>query len=62
MFKLRQPEKCLDVVAPVLMEKRNGLVVDAMATSATGTSEREAAIATVADLTADGLVTLGGMV
>ena len=43
-----------------LMENRNGLVVDTALTTATGTAEREAAIAMVGDLPAGGRVTLGG--
>src|SRR5947209_12405238 len=43
-----------------LMENRNGLVVDATLTTATGTAEREAAIAMAGDLPACGRVTLGG--
>src|SRR6201996_339917 len=44
----------------VLMENRNGLVVDATLTTATGTAEREAATAMVEDLPAGGRITLGG--
>jgi transposase len=43
-----------------LMENRNGLVVDATLTTATGTAEREAAIAMAGDLPAGGRITLGG--
>ena len=43
-----------------LMENRNGLVVDATLTTATGTAEREAAIAMVGDLPEGGRITLGG--
>jgi transposase len=43
-----------------LMENRNGLVVDATLTTATGTAEREAATAMVEDLPAGGRITLGG--
>ena len=43
----------------VLMENRNGLVVDTSLTKATGTAEREAAIAMVEDLPDDGRITLG---
>ena len=42
------------------MENRNGLVVDATLTTATGTAEREAAIAMVGDLPEGGRITLGG--
>ena len=43
----------------VLMENRNGLVVDTSLTKATGTAEREAAIAMVEDLPDTGRITLG---
>ncbi len=43
----------------VLMENRNGLVVDTSLTKATGTAEREAAIAMVEALPDDGRITLG---
>ena len=43
----------------VLMENRNGLVVGASLTKATGTAEREAAIAMVEALPDDGRITLG---
>ena len=43
----------------VLMENRNGLVVDTSLTKATGTAEREAAIAMVEDLPDNGRITLG---
>jgi transposase len=42
-----------------LMENRNGLVIDASLTKATGTAEREAAIAMVEDLPDGGRITLG---
>jgi transposase len=44
----------------VLMENRHGLVVDAALTIATGTAEREAAIAMIGDLPVGDRVTLGG--
>ena len=44
----------------LLMENRNGLVVDATLTTATGTAEREAALAMVGDLPEGGRITLGG--
>jgi len=47
-------------MGPALMENRNGLVVDATLTTATGTAEREAAIAMVEDLPEGGRITLGG--
>ena len=43
----------------VLMENRNGLVVDTQTTLATGTAEREAATAMLENLPAGGRVTLG---
>lgn len=43
----------------VLMENRNGLVVGALVTQATGTAEREAALALVDGLKATGRITLG---
>jgi len=46
-------------MAHVLMENRNGLVVDTATTTATGTAEREAASAMVGDLPAGQRITLG---
>jgi transposase len=46
-------------MAHVLMENRNGLVVDTRTTTATGTAEREAAAAMVAELPRGQRVTLG---
>jgi transposase len=43
----------------VLMENRNGLVVNTRVTLATGTSEREASIEMVEDIPGEGRVTLG---
>lgn len=43
----------------VLMENRNGLVVGALVTQATGTAEREAALALIDDLEAKGRITVG---
>ena len=43
----------------VLMENRNGLVVDTSLTKATGIAEREAAISMVEDLPDNGRITLG---
>jgi hypothetical protein len=42
------------------MENGNGPVVDATLTTATGTAEREAALAMVGDLPEGGRITLGG--
>jgi transposase len=44
----------------VLMENRNGLAVDAAVLQATGTAERDAALAMAAELPGDGRITLGG--
>jgi hypothetical protein len=46
-------------MAHVLMENRNGLVVDTATTTATGTAEREAAITMIGDLPAGQRITLG---
>jgi transposase len=46
-------------IGHALMENRNGLVVDTLLTKATGTAEREAAIAMIGDLPDDGRITLG---
>jgi transposase len=46
-------------IGHVLMENRNGLVVDTSLTKATGTAEREAAVAMIGDLPDDGRITLG---
>src|SRR6266496_3727204 len=43
----------------VLMENRNGLAVDATVRPATGTAERDAAVAMAAQIPGDGRVTLG---
>ena len=43
----------------VLMENRNGLVVDAMLTHATGTAEREAALAMLERMQGRHRITLG---
>ena len=47
-------------MAHVLMENRNGLVVDTATTIATGTAERDAATAMVGELPAGERITLGG--
>jgi transposase len=44
----------------LLTENRHGLIVDALATTATGTAEREAALAMLEDLPDGGRKTLGG--
>jgi transposase len=53
-------EAKLDYMGQVLMENRNGLAVQTELTQATGTAEREAAVAMVAAQAPDGGVTLGG--
>ena len=50
----------LSYCASVLMENRNGLVVDATVDLATGTAERDAAFAMAGQIPGDGRVTLGG--
>jgi transposase len=49
----------LSYMGHVLMENRNGLVADAMATQATGTAEREAAVSMVEEVPGLNRVTLG---
>lgn len=46
-------------IGHALMENRNGLIVDTSLTKATGTAEREAAIAMIGDQPDDGRITLG---
>lgn len=53
-------EAKLCFLGPVLMENRHGLVVNAMVTSATGTAEREAALALVEAQAPTRRLTLGG--
>jgi transposase len=53
-------EAKLAYLGHVLTENRHGLIVDALVTQATGTGEREAAIAMVEDLPDTKRVTLGG--
>jgi transposase len=52
-------EARLSFMGHVLMENRNGLVVDSRLTLATGTAEREAAISMAAEIPGDHRVTLG---
>ena len=52
-------EAKLAFMGHVLMENRNGLVVDRRLTPATGTAEREAAISMAAEIPGDRRVTLG---
>jgi transposase len=53
-------EAKLAYLGHVLTENRHGLIIDALVTPATGTAEREAAAAMIADLPATGRVTVGG--
>jgi transposase len=53
-------EAKLAYLGHLLMENRHGLVVDAMVTAATGTAEREAALAMLSDLPDRGRITVGG--
>jgi hypothetical protein len=52
-------EAKLSYAGHVLMENRNGLVVDAMVTQATGTAERDAALLMAEAIPGDHRVTLG---
>src|SRR6266516_2463145 len=52
-------ESKLSYSGHVLMENRNGLAVDATVLPATGTAERDAAVAMAAQIPGDGRVTLG---
>ena len=53
-------EAKLSYLGHLLMENRNGLAVSACVTAATGTAERDAALAFAAEISGDGRVTLGG--
>lgn len=53
-------EAKLAYLGHVLMENRNGLIVRAMVTHATGTAERDAALAMLSDLPDGGRITVGG--
>ena len=53
-------EARLSYAGHVLMENRNGLVVNTRLTEATGTCEREACVERVDDIPGEGKVTLGG--
>jgi IS5 family transposase len=57
--KAKGQEAKLGYLGHVLMENRNGLIVDTRLTAATGTAEREAAVAMVAELPVTSRVTLG---
>jgi transposase len=58
--KTRGAEAKLGYLGHVVTENRNGLVVDVRLTQATGTAERDAALAMLANKTASKHVTLGG--
>jgi len=53
-------EAKLAYLGHLLMENRNGLIVDAMVTAATGTAERDAALTMLGELPDDGRITVGG--
>lgn len=53
-------EAKLAYLGHVLTENRHGLIIDALVTHATGTAERDAATAMIADLPEPGRVTVGG--
>ena len=53
-------EAKLAYLGHVLTENRHGLIIDALVTHATGTAERDAAAALIADVPATGRVTVGG--
>jgi transposase len=57
--KGRGKEAKLSYIGHLVMENRNGLVVDACLTRATGTAEPETALAMLADLHGEGRVTVG---
>ena len=53
-------EAKLAYLGHLLMENRNGLIVDALVTAATGTAERDAALTMLGDLPDRGRITLAG--
>src|SRR6266508_1856880 len=53
-------EAKLGYAGHLLLENRNGLAVSACVTAATGTAERDAALAFAEEISGDGRVTLGG--
>jgi DDE family transposase len=53
-------EAKLGYAGHLLMENRNGLAVSACVTAATGTAERDAALAFAEEISGEGRVTLGG--
>jgi transposase len=58
--KSKGHESKLGYLGHVLMENRNGLVVETELTQATGTAEREAALEMVSEQAGSGRITLGG--
>ena len=58
--KSRASEAKLCYLGHLLTENRHGLIVDALVTPATGTAEREAALAMLGELPDTGRITLGG--
>jgi transposase len=58
--KAKGQEAKLGYLGHVLMENRNGLIVNTRLTQATGTAEREAAVEMVAELPGTSRVTVGG--
>lgn len=53
-------EAKLAYLGHLLMENRNGLIVDALVSAATGTAERDAAVAMLGELPDRGRITIGG--
>jgi hypothetical protein len=60
VVRFRGQEAKLGYLGHVLMENRNGLIVNTRLTQATGTAEREAAVERVAELPGNYRVTVGG--
>jgi transposase len=58
--KSRASEAKLCYLGHLLTENRHGLIVDALVTPATGTAERDAALAMLGELPDTGRITLGG--
>ena len=58
--KSKGKESRMSYLGHALMENRNGLIVDGVATQATGTAEREAAVEMVAEIPGIRRITVGG--
>jgi transposase len=58
--KSKGKESRMSYLGHALMENRNGLIVDGVATQATGTAEREAAVEMVTDIPGNHRITVGG--